>query len=230
MHKNSVRNIHCKPQNTVNASVRVSIWWDRNRNSQKRWTLTGLSSSSGNISKTSSLFTYDSAHLLDSYYFPPSHDSAFVPAFTLPERPDDPLVADMSALCVGEGAEFCTYDTLVTRSLEKGNATLGAYRSHQTRASALEPGTASFQWRSLPSEGPEGLGRVSSPQKTHRPSPSGLPWFSHRNSPTDLCSHQHVGSRSVELLWMYFQFGGRHSRRGQVSSYDLKWAEYVGPT
>ncbi|XP_036069422.1 sushi domain-containing protein 2 isoform X1 [Oryzias melastigma] len=92
-----------------------------------------------NISKTSSLFTYDSAHLLDSYYFPPSHDSAFVPAFTLPERPDDPLVADMSALCVGEGAEFCTYDTLVTRSLEKGNATLGAYRSHQTRASALEP-------------------------------------------------------------------------------------------
>ncbi|RVE67726.1 hypothetical protein OJAV_G00084710 [Oryzias javanicus] len=92
-----------------------------------------------NISKTSSLFTYDSAHLLDSYYFPPSHDSSFVPAFTLPERPDDPLVADMRALCVGEGAEFCKFDTLVTRSLEKGNATLGAYRSHRGRMSALEP-------------------------------------------------------------------------------------------
>uniref|UniRef100_A0A3P9H8C7 Sushi domain containing 2 n=1 Tax=Oryzias latipes TaxID=8090 RepID=A0A3P9H8C7_ORYLA len=93
----------------------------------------------GNISKTSSLFTYDSDDLLDSYYFPPSHDSTFVPAFTPPETPDDPLVANMRAACVGEGAEFCEHDTLVTRSLEKGNASLGAYRGHRTLRRALEP-------------------------------------------------------------------------------------------
>ncbi|XP_034548771.1 sushi domain-containing protein 2 [Notolabrus celidotus] len=92
-----------------------------------------------NISKTSSLFTYDSEYLLDTYYFPPSHDPAFVPAFSLPERPDDPLVADMLRMCSGEGAEFCKYDTLTTRSLEMGNATLRAYRSHRALMEDLEP-------------------------------------------------------------------------------------------
>lgn len=121
-------------------------------------------SSSGNISKTSSLFTYDSDDLLDSYYFPPSHDSTFVPAFTPPETPDDPLVADMRAACVGEGAEFCEHDTLVTRSLEKGNASLWAYRGHRTLRRALEPGTAPFGRRLLPSE-----------EKRRRPTPSGRP-------------------------------------------------------
>jgi len=99
----------------------------------------------GKISKASSLFTYDTKYLLDSYYFPPSHDAAFVPAFSLPERPDHPLVADMLSMCRGEGAHFCKYDTLITQSLAEGKATLRAYQSHQALMEALKPGTASIQ-------------------------------------------------------------------------------------
>ncbi|XP_044053587.1 sushi domain-containing protein 2 isoform X2 [Siniperca chuatsi] len=91
-----------------------------------------------NISK-SSLFTYDSRYLLDTYYFPPSHDPAFVPAFSLPERPNDPLVADMLMICFGEGAKLCKYDILTTRSLSMGSATLRAYQNHRALMAALEP-------------------------------------------------------------------------------------------
>lgn len=97
--------------------------------------------SSGNISKESSLFAYDSKYLLDTYHVPPSHDPAFVPAFSLPEGSDDPLVAGMLKICFGEGGKFCKYDTLTTRSLKVGNATLRAYQNYQTQMAALEPGT-----------------------------------------------------------------------------------------
>nr|XP_046241528.1 sushi domain-containing protein 2 isoform X2 [Scatophagus argus] len=104
------------------------------------------------ISKESSLFTYDSKYLLDSYYFPPSQDPAFVPAFSLPERRDDPLVADMLTMCFGKGAEFCKYDTLTTRSLTMGNATLRAYQKHRAQTAALEP-VVSCGWLPTPNNG-----------------------------------------------------------------------------
>uniref|UniRef100_A0A8D0DEN9 Sushi domain containing 2 n=1 Tax=Sander lucioperca TaxID=283035 RepID=A0A8D0DEN9_SANLU len=105
-----------------------------------------------NISKKSSLFTYDSTYLLDTYYFPPSHDHTFVPAFSQPERPDDPLVADTLTICVGEGAKFCKYDTLTTRSLTMGNATLRAYQNHLALIKALEP-VVSCGWLLTPRNG-----------------------------------------------------------------------------
>ncbi|XP_069379123.1 sushi domain-containing protein 2 [Paralichthys olivaceus] len=71
------------------------------------------------------MFTYDSKRLLDAYSFTPSPDPAFVPAFSLSETSDDLLVADMLTMCIGEGAQFCKYDTLTTQSLEVGNATQG---------------------------------------------------------------------------------------------------------
>ncbi|TKS78565.1 Sushi domain-containing protein 2 [Collichthys lucidus] len=107
---------------------------------------------SWNISKESSLFAYDSKYLLDTYFFPPSHDPAFVPAFSLPEGSDDPLVADMLKICFGEGATFCKYDTLTTRSLKVGNATLRAYQNYQTQMAALEP-VVSCGWLSTPMNG-----------------------------------------------------------------------------
>ncbi|XP_035514372.1 sushi domain-containing protein 2 isoform X1 [Morone saxatilis] len=107
---------------------------------------------SWNISKKSSLFTYDSKYLLDAYYVPQSHDPAFVPAFSLPEGPDDPLVADMLKMCFGEGARFCKYDTLTTRSLTVGNATLRAYQSYRAQMVALEP-VVSCGWLPTPRNG-----------------------------------------------------------------------------
>ncbi|XP_070759880.1 sushi domain-containing protein 2 [Enoplosus armatus] len=105
-----------------------------------------------NIPKKSSLFTYDSKNLLDTYYFPPSYDPAFVPAFSLPERPDDPLVADMLTVCFGEGAKFCKYDTLTTQSLTMGKATLRAYQNHRALMAALEP-VVSCGWLPTPRNG-----------------------------------------------------------------------------
>ncbi|XP_041644119.1 sushi domain-containing protein 2 [Cheilinus undulatus] len=105
-----------------------------------------------NISKKSSLFTYDTKYLLDTYYSQPSHDPAFVPDFSVPERPDDPLVADMLKMCTGEGAEFCKYDTLTTRSLTLGNATLKAYQNYRVLMEALEP-VLSCGWLPTPRNG-----------------------------------------------------------------------------
>uniref|UniRef100_A0A672IB95 Sushi domain containing 2 n=1 Tax=Salarias fasciatus TaxID=181472 RepID=A0A672IB95_SALFA len=104
-----------------------------------------------NISNKSSLFTYDSEYLLDSYTSW-SHDTTFVPNFSPPERPDGPLVSDMSVLCSGEGADFCKYDTLVAGSLSMGNATLRAYRSHQALEKALQP-VVSCGWLTTPKNG-----------------------------------------------------------------------------
>ncbi|XP_041855315.1 sushi domain-containing protein 2 isoform X2 [Melanotaenia boesemani] len=105
-----------------------------------------------NISKASSLFTYDTKYLVDSYYFPTSHDAAFVPAYSLPERHDDSLLADMLLMCTGEGAQFCKYDTLITGSLAAGNSTLRAYQSFQTLIEALQP-VVSCGWLPPPRNG-----------------------------------------------------------------------------
>ncbi|XP_047238000.1 sushi domain-containing protein 2 isoform X2 [Girardinichthys multiradiatus] len=105
-----------------------------------------------NISKMSSLFTYDSQYLLDSYFFPSSHDSAFVPAYSLHAKPDDPLVADMLSMCLGEGAQFCIHDTLISQSLAVGNATLRAHQHHQALMEALQP-VVSCGWLPTPRNG-----------------------------------------------------------------------------
>ncbi|XP_041957743.1 sushi domain-containing protein 2 [Alosa sapidissima] len=92
------------------------------------------------VSNETSLFTYDSAHLQDSYLSSPKHhDTGFIPAFSLPETPGDPLLSDMLKMCFGNGVGFCKYDTLATRSLRMGNATMSAVRSHTALVRDLTP-------------------------------------------------------------------------------------------
>uniref|UniRef100_A0A3Q1HH93 Uncharacterized protein n=1 Tax=Anabas testudineus TaxID=64144 RepID=A0A3Q1HH93_ANATE len=100
----------------------------------------------------SSLFTYDSKYLLDTYSLLPNPNPAFVPAFSLPEIPDDSLVEEMMKICSGEGAQFCKYDTLATQSLTMGNATLRAYNDHLAIIEALEP-VVSCGWLATPRNG-----------------------------------------------------------------------------
>ncbi|KAL0979029.1 hypothetical protein UPYG_G00179530 [Umbra pygmaea] len=102
------------------------------------------------ISNETSLFTYDSKHLLDTYSV--KHDPAFVPAFSVVEDTSDPLVIDMRKMCFGEGAEFCKYDTLTTRSLAVGNATLMSFKSHKALLYHLQP-VVSCGWLSTPRNG-----------------------------------------------------------------------------
>ncbi|KTF90428.1 hypothetical protein cypCar_00025490, partial [Cyprinus carpio] len=91
------------------------------------------------ITNETSLFTYDSTFLLNEYYYAPKHDPSFIPNFSVTEDPEDPLLEPALSLCAGEGASFCKYDTLSMRSLEQGNATLLAFRSHTSTKKALEP-------------------------------------------------------------------------------------------
>ncbi|XP_067861780.1 sushi domain-containing protein 2 [Heptranchias perlo] len=89
------------------------------------------------IENKSSLFTYDSQFLLDNYLHAPKHDPAFTPIFYVTDDPGDPLYAEMSALCQGD--TFCRFDTLVTKSLQVGNATKVSYESYATLIESLEP-------------------------------------------------------------------------------------------
>ncbi|KAK7933417.1 hypothetical protein WMY93_004313 [Mugilogobius chulae] len=104
------------------------------------------------ISQTSSLFTYDSIYLLETYLSPAAERPAFVPVFSPLEDPDDLLVVNMWTMCSGEGAHFCKYDTLLTRSLVVGNATLAAFQSHRAQVRDLKP-VASCGWLPTPKNG-----------------------------------------------------------------------------
>lgn len=64
----------------------------------------------GAVSNASTLFTYDSEYLLDTYYYGSKHDASFVPVFSVPDSPDDPLANEASEICSGEGSQFCRYD------------------------------------------------------------------------------------------------------------------------
>ncbi|XP_067295493.1 sushi domain-containing protein 2 isoform X3 [Pseudorasbora parva] len=104
------------------------------------------------ITNETSLFTYDSTHLLNEYYYAPKHDPSFIPNFSMTEDPEDPLLEPTLNLCAGEGASFCKYDALSMRSLQQGNATLLSYRSHMSNKKALEP-VQSCGWLPPPNHG-----------------------------------------------------------------------------
>ncbi|CAB1322355.1 unnamed protein product [Coregonus sp. 'balchen'] len=105
----------------------------------------------GKTSNETSLFTYDTKYLLDTYYYV-KHDPTFIPAFSVSSDPADPLVEDMLKMCFGEGAQFCKYDTMSTRSLVVGNATLLSFRSHETLMQDLES-VVSCGWLATPRYG-----------------------------------------------------------------------------
>lgn len=104
------------------------------------------------ISNKSALFTYDSDYLLDTYLYAPRHDHTFIPVFSVPESPDDPLLNQTAEICSGEGAQFCRYDILVGRSVTMGNATKMSFQSHISLVKDLKP-VISCGWLSPPSNG-----------------------------------------------------------------------------
>ncbi|KAL7376656.1 hypothetical protein ABVT39_012807 [Epinephelus coioides] len=104
------------------------------------------------ISNKSALFTYDSDYLLNTYLYYPRHDHTFIPVFSVPESPDDPLANQAAEICSGEGAQFCRYDILVGRSSAMGNATKMSFQSHISLVKDLKPVT-SCGWLSPPTNG-----------------------------------------------------------------------------
>ncbi|XP_054468979.1 sushi domain-containing protein 2-like [Anoplopoma fimbria] len=104
------------------------------------------------ISNQSALFTYDSEYLLNTYYHAPRHDHLFVPVFSVPDSPDDPLANQASQICTGEGAQYCRYDILVGRSPTMGNATKVSFQSHISLVEDLKR-VISCGWLSPPNNG-----------------------------------------------------------------------------
>lgn len=92
----------------------------------------------GAISNETSLFTYDTADLLNTYFYAEKHDPAFVPVYSVIENPDDPLYGEMSKLCGQD--PFCKFDTMTTKNLAMGNATKISFQSHMSLVKDLEPG------------------------------------------------------------------------------------------
>ncbi|XP_033951669.1 sushi domain-containing protein 2-like isoform X1 [Pseudochaenichthys georgianus] len=104
------------------------------------------------ISNQSALFTYDSEYLLDTFLYAPRHDASFLPVFSIPENPNDPLANQTSEICSGPGSQFCRYDILVGRSPRMGHASKISYQSHISLEEDLKP-VISCGWFSPPSNG-----------------------------------------------------------------------------
>ncbi|KAI1901062.1 hypothetical protein AGOR_G00056270 [Albula goreensis] len=102
------------------------------------------------ITNETSLFTYDTEHLLNEYYFAPKHDPGFVPSFSVQEDPSDPLYGEMAKVC--SGSWFCKYDTLTSRSLMMGHATWVSFQSHTAAVTDLKP-VVSCGWLAPPRNG-----------------------------------------------------------------------------
>ncbi|XP_069070569.1 uncharacterized protein [Pleurodeles waltl] len=100
------------------------------------------------VTNESSLFTYDSQHLIELYQT--KHDTDFQPVFTVDEDPNDPLTTSMHELCQND--DFCRFDVLGTRSLEVGNATKISHQRHQKLVGSLEP-VKSCGWLAAPKNG-----------------------------------------------------------------------------
>lgn len=94
--------------------------------------------STGVVSNTSSLFTYDSWYLVYKFLIQPKHDPNFKPLF-LDEITLSPSQAEeVDRLC--EGDHFCIHDVISTGNLSVGNATRAAHQLHRQRLKSLQPG------------------------------------------------------------------------------------------
>ncbi|RVE65763.1 hypothetical protein OJAV_G00120000 [Oryzias javanicus] len=104
------------------------------------------------VPNASALFTYDSDYLRETYYLVPRHDPTFIPAFSVPENPEDPLNDQAAEICAGESSPFCRYDILVGRSPSMGNETRRSLHSHITLVEHLKP-VISCGWLAPPNNG-----------------------------------------------------------------------------
>ncbi|XP_077592962.1 sushi domain-containing protein 2 [Stigmatopora nigra] len=104
------------------------------------------------VSNTSTLFTYDSKYLLDNYSNSTKHDPNFIPAFSIPDDPSDPLYNLTQDICAGNASQFCRYDILVGRHPELGMASKASFQSHLSLVESLKP-ALSCGWLAPPTNG-----------------------------------------------------------------------------
>nr|KAF6275293.1 sushi domain containing 2 [Pipistrellus kuhlii] len=99
------------------------------------------------VQNASSLLTYDSPRLVNTFLKGPKHDPTFLPLF--PEETAPPSQATVE-LCGDDS--FCIFDVAATGSLSVGNATWAAHQLHQRHVQSLQP-VVSCGWLAPPSNG-----------------------------------------------------------------------------
>ncbi|RMC05871.1 hypothetical protein DUI87_17414 [Hirundo rustica rustica] len=102
------------------------------------------------IENGSSLFTYDTESLLNSFFYGEKHNASFLPVFSPYEDPADPLVEEMVSCCGSD--TFCRFDVLTTRSLQVGSSTRLSHQNHKLLVEHLEP-VISCGWLEHPTNG-----------------------------------------------------------------------------
>ncbi|NWV99050.1 SUSD2 protein, partial [Machaerirhynchus nigripectus] len=102
------------------------------------------------IENGTSLFTYDTEFLLNSFFYGEKHNASFLPVFSPSEDPADPLVEEMVSLC--DSDPFCRFDVLTTRSLQVGSSTRLSHQNHKLLVEHLQP-AISCGWLGPPTNG-----------------------------------------------------------------------------
>lgn len=132
-----------------------------------------VSISQGAIENGTSLFTYDTKFLLDSFFYGDKHNASFLPVFSPHEDPADPLLEEMVSRCGSD--PFCRFDVLTTRNLQVGSSTRLSHQNHKLLVEHLEPGDTTFHKTSLQNNRTFWVGR--DPLES---SSSILKWTAHR--------------------------------------------------
>ncbi|XP_063272358.1 sushi domain-containing protein 2 [Prinia subflava] len=102
------------------------------------------------IENGTSLFTYDTEFLLNSFFYGEKHNASFLPVFSPHEDPADPLVEEMVSRCGSD--PFCRFDVLTTRNLQLGSSTRLSHQNHKLLVEHLEP-VISCGWLEHPTNG-----------------------------------------------------------------------------
>ncbi|NXR95280.1 SUSD2 protein, partial [Hypocryptadius cinnamomeus] len=102
------------------------------------------------VENGTSLFTYDTEFLLNSFFYGDKHNASFLPVFSPHENPADPMLEEIVSHCGSD--PFCRFDVLTTRSLQVGSSTRLSHQNHKLLVEHLEP-VISCGWLDHPTNG-----------------------------------------------------------------------------
>uniref|UniRef100_A0A670ZID8 Sushi domain containing 2 n=1 Tax=Pseudonaja textilis TaxID=8673 RepID=A0A670ZID8_PSETE len=102
------------------------------------------------ISNATSLFTYDSWALLESFVYGPKHHASFLPSFAVPGDANRTFLQEVASVCQGD--PFCRFDALTTGDLALGSLTRDSHQRFQKLQQDLKP-VVSCGWLAPPANG-----------------------------------------------------------------------------
>ncbi|XP_055976776.1 sushi domain-containing protein 2 [Sorex fumeus] len=102
------------------------------------------------VKNESSLLTYDSPYLVNTFLRGPKHDPNYIPLFHEEITLSPSQAADAARVCASD--QFCTFDMVATGNVDVANATRTAHQWHQQLVQSLKP-VVSCGWLAPPANG-----------------------------------------------------------------------------